>query len=225
MNGNQFQFFLSHSDEKIQQIALLRRKIGGSLLDIGCGEGTITLALKDMFDRVEVVEEKKNYCENLEKQGIVCHNTKFEDFQTSSRYDVILASHLLTYLDDKEKAIAKMYQLLKVGGKIYIFNMTYDGLMQVIKEKIHPDISNRTDLQVQEIVKKYVKYEREIIPINMETKTDEEMLGMIKFLSEKRPELWDKNKNNIRKIVKGTTQTGNGYTLGYFNVLYTIYKI
>ena len=61
MEKNDYQFFIEHSDEKIQQIAFLNKKIGGSLLDIGAGNGTLTLALKPMFERVEAIEEKKNF--------------------------------------------------------------------------------------------------------------------------------------------------------------------
>lgn len=225
MEKNDYQFFIEHSDEKIQQIAFLNKKIGGSLLDIGAGNGTLTLALKPMFERVEAIEEKKEFCDNLIKNGIVCHNIKFEDFKTNSRYDVILASHLLTYLFDKKGAIERMYELLKVGGKIYIFNMAYDNVMQIIKEQIHPEIHNRTDIQTQEIIKNYPRYEREIIPISIETKTAEEMMKMIKFLSEKRPILWKKNKEKIKQLVLNTSKMGNGFVLGYYNVLYTIYKI
>ena len=138
---------------------------------------------------------------------------------------MILASHLLTYLFDKKGAIERMYELLKVGGKIYIFNMAYDNVMQIIKEQIHPEIHNRTDIQTQEIIKNYPRYEREIIPISIETKTAEEMMKMIKFLSEKRPILWKKNKEKIKQLVLNTSKMGNGFVLGYYNVLYTIYKI
>ena len=224
MKQEEYQFFINHADEKIQQIASLKRKIGGLLLDIGSGEGTILRSLKPMFEMVEAIDENKEFCDKLTKDGIVCHNVKFEDFQTNTRYDVILASHLLTYISDKKKAIEKMYELLKVGGRIYIFNMTYDGTMQIIKEQIHPEICNRTDVQIQEIVKNYPKYEREIIPINMETKNSEDMLKMIKFLSEKRPVLWEKNKNKVESLVLNTSKAGNGFTLSYYNVLYTIYK-
>lgn len=224
MKQEEYQFFIDHADEKIQQIASLRRKIGGLLLDIGTGEGTIIKSLKPMFEMVEAIDEKKEFCDKLTKEGIICHNVKFEDFQTNTRYDVILASHLLTYVSDKKKVIEKMYELLKVGGKIYIFNMTYDGTMQIIKEQIHPKICDRTDIQIQEIIKSYSKYEREIIPINMETKTSEDMLKMVHFLSEKRPILWEKNKSKVENLILNTAKVGSGFTLSYYNVLYTIYK-
>ena len=225
MNGGDFKFFVNHSDEKVQQIALLNRKIMGTLLDVGAGEGTITRALQPMFERVEVVEEKKEYCDSLEKCGIICHNCRFEDFETNNRYSVILASHLLTYLADKDKAIEKMYKLLKVGGRLYLFNMDYDGLMQMIKEKIHPEITHRTDVQVQEIVKRYPKYERDLVPIHMETGTADEMVRMVRFLSEKRPEMWKRNEQSIKNLITRAARVGNGFSLGYYNVLYTIYKI
>ena len=103
--------------------------------------------------------------------------------------------------------------------------MTYDGVMQIIKEQIHPEIHNRTDIQIQEIIKDYPRYEREIIPINIATKTADEMMQMINFLSEKRPALWEENKDKVKQLVLNTSKMGNGFVLGYYNVLYTLYKI
>ena len=51
------------------------------------------------------------------------------------------------------------------------------------------------------------------------------MMKMVEFLSEKRPELWSKNKDKVRELVSTTSKVGNGFTLGYYNVLYTIYKV
>lgn len=225
MNSSSYGFFIAHSDEKNQQISILRRKIGGVLLDIGPGEGTITLSLKNVFDRVEVVEEKGLYCDKLAQHGIICHKTKFEQFETSTRYDVILASHVLTYLDDKESMIAKMYELLKVGGRLFIFNMAYDGLMQVIKEKIHPNLENRTDLIVQEILKKYARFEREVIPINLSSQTPEEMAKLVEFLSEKDKDKFGKEKENIQSLIQANARQGDKFILNYYNVVYTIHKI
>lgn len=47
---------------------------------------------------------------------------------------------------------------------------------------------------------------------------------MIKFLLEKRPVLWEKNKEKVKQIVLNTCKMGNGFVLRYYNVLYAIYK-
>jgi 2-polyprenyl-3-methyl-5-hydroxy-6-metoxy-1,4-benzoquinol methylase len=219
-----FEFFIRHSDEKVQQVSSLERKLTGTMLDVGPGQGTITSSLKPFFSRIDAVEENRSYCMQLKERGINVFNQRFESFESNERYDVVLASHIFTYFKNKEEMLKKMYDLLRVGGRLFIFNMTYRGLLAVIKDRIHPDIDNKTDDQIQHLMKDY-HHEREIIPIKMKTKTVDEMLELIHFLSEKRPELWEKEKSNIRNMLIKATGNGGGYSLDYYNVLYTVYKI
>src|SRR5208283_5536904 len=104
--------------------ALMIRELcvkGGSLLDIGAGEGFLTKMIAKDFDYIEVVEASPLYMEKaksaLEGYPVVFHNKLIEDFNSSSQFDIVLASGVLEHVTEPQIILGKIKKWLKKDGK------------------------------------------------------------------------------------------------------------
>ena len=93
------------------------------VLDLGFGDGvnyeaiaqncnvTMIEGSKTLCDRAIKISEEKNL-------GVQVVHSMFEDFESSEKYDVILASHVLEHVDDPVGLLAGMRNFLTASGKI-----------------------------------------------------------------------------------------------------------
>ena len=93
------------------------------VLDLGFGDGvnyeaiaqncnvTMIEGSKTLCDRAIKISEEKNL-------GVQVVHSMFEDFESSEKYDVILASHVLEHVDDPVGLLAGMQNFLTASGKI-----------------------------------------------------------------------------------------------------------
>ncbi|CAN6604378.1 hypothetical protein TRVA0_002S04060 [Trichomonascus vanleenenianus] len=100
-----------------------------SVLDIGCGPGTITIDMaknyvpEGIVTALEYDETPLNVCkENAEKDGVTnivykvgdIHNLPFED----NTFDVVHAHQVLQHISDPTKAMAEMLRVTKPRGYV-----------------------------------------------------------------------------------------------------------
>lgn len=96
-----------------------------SIIDVGCGIGGNTKFLMKKGYQVETLSPDKFQNEVIDdkfKKEIIFYRTKFEDFQTEKKYDLILESESACYIDMK-KGFLKANQILKPNG--YILSSDY----------------------------------------------------------------------------------------------------
>jgi 2-polyprenyl-3-methyl-5-hydroxy-6-metoxy-1,4-benzoquinol methylase len=106
-------------------------------LDIGAYNGRMSIIMakkrwgSDVKNTVAVdaVELFKNAYDALvessdilRKNGfnMTAHNIKFEDYETDKLYDVIFAFEVLEHMQDPLFCIEKMYDMLDIGGDLFI---------------------------------------------------------------------------------------------------------
>lgn len=127
-NKNQsFQNYLNWSNEKDVVLKTLKEIIpqnSNNLLDIGTGNGTLCSGLEGMFASITAVEPSKNSIDELRKK---CSSKKyhiihddFDNLDIKEKFDVILLSHSIRFLQNPEKQIMKIQQLLNKEGIIII---------------------------------------------------------------------------------------------------------
>ncbi|MDO3381096.1 class I SAM-dependent methyltransferase [Gilvimarinus algae] len=94
------------------------------VFEFGCGTGTTALAHAPYTKSILAVDVSRKMLEIAEqkRQAQAADNVSFQQatieelaFEPAS-FDVVMAHNILHLLDDKEAAIAKVYQWLKPGG-------------------------------------------------------------------------------------------------------------
>ncbi|GEM_PF-697788 len=117
---------MSFQLQKMQDLGFLGK--GGTALDLGCGEGNDTLALAELGYSVDAVDVKTEALaaklhENSGGWNITLYEQSVADFPFgSNRYDIIIASNVLSFLENKEysiKIIHRMADSMAVGGYMY----------------------------------------------------------------------------------------------------------
>lgn len=97
---------------------------GVSVLDVGCGTGTILKRLSQKcsirgygIDTEEkMIEQAVLKCPDMDIQLCSCEETPFND----KSFDIIVACMAYHHFSDKDKFAAEAARLLKSGGRLYI---------------------------------------------------------------------------------------------------------
>lgn len=90
----------------------------GLILDVGCGMGGLTEMLKDESMNVEALTPNLNQVNFLKKNlpEIICHCSRFEDFNTNKKYSTVINSESLQYIP-LDQAFAKMETITGPGSR------------------------------------------------------------------------------------------------------------
>jgi 2-polyprenyl-3-methyl-5-hydroxy-6-metoxy-1,4-benzoquinol methylase len=105
------------------------------ILDIGCGGGDITdeITNENLLAEVDAYDFDELIIEIAKKRLSDKKNINFKIFDISSgelkteEYDLIIARFLLSHLKNPQNAIEKFKTALKIGGKIIVEDVDFDG--------------------------------------------------------------------------------------------------
>ncbi len=112
---------LPPDDRMVKVLRLANTLTAESLLDIGCGDGTISLALKSAFGAKEVfgIEISAVGAEEARMKGIVCYELNVDDvslpFRDSS-VDAIYAGEIIEHLYDPDHLLDEITRVLHPTG-------------------------------------------------------------------------------------------------------------
>lgn len=105
-------------------VAWLLKRIqnGARVLELGYGDGLVTAALAKSACDLTLLEGAKTLADRAKENhpNVKCIYTLFEEFNPISRYDVILASHVLEHVDDPKSILQRMSSWLNDSGKIIV---------------------------------------------------------------------------------------------------------
>ncbi len=91
-----------------------------TILDVGCGAGKVAHEMVKRGYEVECVSPSKalnKHAENLLGDQAKVYSSKFEDFQTDKKYDLVLFSESFQYIPI-DQSIPRALELLNEGGHI-----------------------------------------------------------------------------------------------------------
>lgn len=115
-----FEKFLAHTDEKKVLLSAISREIKKrkikSLLDIGAGNGLLSIPLSNKVESYLAVEPNKNFAIKLRKAGLEVIEGTFP-LKILGTFDMLLTSHSIPHRKDLiEPFIKEAWKLVKVGG-------------------------------------------------------------------------------------------------------------
>jgi trans-aconitate methyltransferase len=113
-----------------------------NILDLGCGNGVNTSFLADRFQNASIDAIERSEAQILEaisrnnRLNINYLHTPFERFKTDKKYDFMLASHVLQYIDsDLESFVKNATSLLEKDGEVWFVQQTKEGIAQIISHQ------------------------------------------------------------------------------------------
>lgn len=114
-----------------------------TILDLGCGDGTITNQLAEMVPQGSVVGIDasegmiKTALEGKKYQNVIFTLTDIDEIQYVNEFDLIFSNATLHWVKDHKKLLKNVFQALKFNGTIR-FNFAADGncsyFFKVIKQ-------------------------------------------------------------------------------------------
>lgn len=115
-----------HMDELMieREIEIIKRYDvdGKSALEVGCGSGSSTEKLCQLFDDIEVIEPSVKNIELLRRRvpDAVCHNGLLENFEAKRKYDFVFFLNVIEHVEDPIASLRALSPLVKDEGLIFI---------------------------------------------------------------------------------------------------------
>ncbi|WP_199044552.1 class I SAM-dependent methyltransferase [Glycomyces salinus] len=119
------------------------------ILDVGCGNGSYVLRLREAFPEAEVVgiDKSAGVLDELAEPTVVADVVDLP-FETGSA-DVVLAMHMLYHVPDIEKALDELVRVLSPGGVLFVSTIAADDkreyadlIVEAGREALGVDIDN-----------------------------------------------------------------------------------
>lgn len=96
-------------------------KTGGTLLDVGCGEGTFLLQAQSCGWTVAGVEPDAVAASHAARAGINVLAARVEELNDiPESFDAITLNHVIEHVHDPRSVLSKCHRLLKPGGVIWV---------------------------------------------------------------------------------------------------------
>lgn len=93
---------------------------GTSLLDAGCGDGTVAAALQAAGYRVTAIDRNIDSVSKARSSGVNAEPSDFLDYQGSERFDVIFLARSLHHMHPIGRAVSKIVELVKPDGLVIL---------------------------------------------------------------------------------------------------------
>jgi 2-polyprenyl-3-methyl-5-hydroxy-6-metoxy-1,4-benzoquinol methylase len=103
---------------------LLGEERGERILDVGCGDGSLSLQLLAQDTTLTLLDISENMLEIAKSRvapdladNLSCHNMDFMSFDPGRTFDIILCIGVLAHVSSVDRTIRKISDLLEPGGR------------------------------------------------------------------------------------------------------------
>ena len=96
---------------------LLDPKPGEHILDIGCGDGTLTRKIAERGAKVVGIDSSPELVEAARAAGIEVHQTDAADMRFDAEFDAAFSNAALHWMLEKERVARSIFFALKRGGR------------------------------------------------------------------------------------------------------------
>ncbi|MEZ6046151.1 MAG: methyltransferase domain-containing protein [Planctomycetaceae bacterium] len=95
----------------------LKPQVGERILDLGCGNGTLTLSLIEAGAEVTGIDADPSMIAAAQAKGIDAQLQSATDLEFDSQFDAVFSNAALHWIRPPEKVIASVYRALKPSGR------------------------------------------------------------------------------------------------------------
>jgi len=105
-----------------QAQAVLEHARGRSLLDLPCGDGTLTAMMAPRFDRVVGVDASSAHLKTAGEKlpGITLHHALIEEIELNEKFDTVSMLNILEHVADPVEVLKKAASLLSNDGVLVV---------------------------------------------------------------------------------------------------------
>lgn len=94
---------------------------GVKALELGPALGQMTKYLVNDFDKLDLIDGSKELLDQIPNyKNVEKYHSYFEDFETESKYDTIIMSHVLEHIENPIELLKKIAQWLEDDGTLII---------------------------------------------------------------------------------------------------------
>ncbi len=98
-------------------VELLNPQPGDRILDVGCGDGALTVKLKELGCEVVGVDASENLIQAAQALGLDAHVMDGHKLEFDRSFDAVFSNAALHWMKQPEQVIAGVWRSLKPGGR------------------------------------------------------------------------------------------------------------
>ena len=105
------------ADLAMPVVDLLAPQSGETVLDLGCGDGALTVKLKELGCTVRGVDASPEQIEAARKLGLDAEVLSGEELDFDNEFDAVFSNAALHWMKNPDKVITGVWRALKPGGR------------------------------------------------------------------------------------------------------------
>jgi SAM-dependent methyltransferase len=121
---------------------LLDPQPGEAILDVGCGDGTLTLQIKERGAEVVGIDNSLSMIAAAKSKGLDARLMDAADLRFSEAFDAAFSNATLHWVLDKERAARAIWFALKPGGR-FAGEFGGDGNLRLLREALDAELVAR----------------------------------------------------------------------------------
>jgi SAM-dependent methyltransferase len=121
---------------------LLDPRPGESILDVGCGDGTLTLRIKERGAEVVGIDNSLSMVAAAKAKGLDARLMDAADLRFSEAFDAAFSNATLHWVLDKERAARAIWFALKPGGR-FVGEMGGSGNLSALRRHLDEELVDR----------------------------------------------------------------------------------
>jgi len=123
-------------------VQLLDPKAGERILDIGCGDGDLTVKLRDFGCEVIGVDSSPELLDSAKSLGLDVHLLNGQNLHFSNEFDAVFSNAALHWMKQPDRVIDGVWQSLKSGGR-FVGEFGGHGNISTIEVALHTELEKR----------------------------------------------------------------------------------
>lgn len=132
--------FVPAMTEAVVQLLELRSE--DAVLDVGCGDGTLTLQLKSKCRELVAVDSSAEQIEAARELGLNAHVADAQALPYIDAFDVVFSNATLHWMRDPQCALASIFRALRPGGR-FVAEQGGQGCMAAVRMALYRALEER----------------------------------------------------------------------------------